>query len=135
MNPSHTPNQGVDTQNQAALDGGRFLLQRCSACQKYIHHPREFCLHCGGQSLEWVQPKGTGTIYAVTTVRRKREEGGDLNVSLIDLDEGVRLMSRVHGVPPSDVRIGERVRARVAVVDGRGTLVFDLMDGGRRDQQ
>jgi hypothetical protein len=35
------------------------------------------------------------TVYAVTTVRRKADAGGDYNVSLIDLDEGVRLMSRV----------------------------------------
>ena len=52
-------------------------------------------------ALDGSQPRGTGTVHAVTTVRRKADAGGDLNVSLIDLDEGVRLMSRVEGIPPA----------------------------------
>jgi uncharacterized OB-fold protein len=113
---------GVQTQHQAALDKGRFLIQRCEACTRHVYFPREWCPHCGSDRLAWVQPQGMGTVHAVTTVRRKADAGGDLNVSLIDLDEGVRLMSRVEGVAPSDVRIGQRVRARVA----GGLVVFDL---------
>jgi len=64
----------------------------------------------------------------VTTVRRKPEAGGDYNVSLIDLAEGVRMMSRVEGLPPAEVRIGMPVRARVAVSDGTGLLVFEPED-------
>ena len=60
----------------------------------------------------------------MTTVRRKADAGGDYNVSLIDLDEGVRLMSRVT-CAPHDVRIGQRVRVRVQVTDGAGLVVFD----------
>ena len=114
--------QGVQAQYQAALDEGRFLIQRCEACAAHVHFPREFCPHCGSAQLAWVRPQGSGTVHAVTTVRRKAGAGGDYNVSLIDLPEGVRLMSRVEGLPPSDVKIGQRVRARVA--DGR--VVFDL---------
>jgi hypothetical protein len=72
-----------------------------------------------------VPPKGTGTVYAVTTVRRKPEAGGDYNVSLIELDEGVRLMSRVEGLPSAEVRIGQRVKARVVEQGGQGLVVFD----------
>jgi uncharacterized OB-fold protein len=113
---------GVQAQHQAALDDGRFLIQRCDACTKHVYFPRESCPHCGADRLAWVQPKGLGTVHALTTVRRKPDAGGDINVSLIDLDEGVRLMSRVEGVAPSALRIGQRVRARVA----GGMVVFDL---------
>ena len=65
-------------------------------------------------------------MYAVTTVRRKPEAGGDLNVSLIDLDEGPRLMSRVANRAPDQVRIGQRVRARVSLEQGQSLLVFDV---------
>jgi uncharacterized protein len=65
----------------------------------------------------------------VPTVRRKPPEGGDLNVSLIDLDEGVRLMSRVENLAPGTVRIGQRVKARVQVKDGRGLVLFDAVEG------
>ena len=118
--------RGVLAQHQAALAQGRFLIQRCDACTQHVYFPRESCPHCGSERVQWVEPKGTGTVHAVTTVRRKADAGGDLNVSLVDLDEGVRLMSRVDGVPPSDVKIGQRVRARVA----DGLVVFDLESSG-----
>jgi len=120
---------GVLARHQAALNEGRFLIQRCGSCGKAVYFPRELCPHCGHAELAWEHPAGTGTVYAVTTVRRKPEAGGDCNVSLIDLDEGVRLMSRVEGVPSSDVRIGQRVRARVLQQDGVGLVVFELLAG------
>lgn len=113
--------RGVQAEHRAALDDGRFLIQRCAACAAHVYFPREVCPHCGSDRLAWVRPAGGGTVHAVTTVRRQLEAGGDVNVSLIDLDEGVRLMSRVEGVPPEEVRIGQRVRARVA----GGVVVFD----------
>ena len=119
------PQGGVLARHQAALNEGRFLIQRCSGCGKAVYFPRELCPHCGHGELALVPPKGTGTVYAVTTVRRKAEAGGDYNVSLIELDEGVRLMSRVEGLPSSEVRIGQRVKARVVEQSGQGVVVFD----------
>ena len=119
------PAGGVLARHQAALNDGRFLIQRCSACARTVYFPRELCPHCGSGDLAFEEPQGTGTVYAVTTVRRKPEAGGDCNVSLVDLDEGVRLMSRVEGLPPGDVRIGQRVKARVVQQDGQGLVVFD----------
>ena len=118
---------GVLAQYQAMLNCGKFRIQRCSACSQPIYFPREICPHCGADSPDWVVPTGLGTVYAVTTVRRKVDAGGDYNVSLIDLDEGVRLMSRVTVQPPEAVRIGQRVRAHVQVTDGVGLVVFDEM--------
>lgn len=60
--------------------------------------------------LEWRVSEGRGTVYATTTVRRRGEDPHD--VSLVDLDEGFRMMSRVVGVAPEDVRIGMRVVVR-----------------------
>jgi uncharacterized OB-fold protein len=121
------PHGGVLARHQAALNEGRFLIQRCSGCQQAVYFPRELCPHCGHGELAFVAPRGTGTVYAVTTVRRKAEAGGDYNVSLIDLDEGVRMMSRVEGVPSTEVHIGQRVKARVVQHNGQGVVVFDLI--------
>jgi uncharacterized OB-fold protein len=127
MNDQQTdqPQGGVQARYQQALDAGRFTLQRCTACRRHVFFPRELCPHCGAVTLEWIEPSGAGTVHAVTTVRRKADAGGDYNVSLIDLDEGVRMMSRVEGVPVEEVRIGMRVQARVAIHDARGLVVFD----------
>ena len=119
------PAGGVLARHQAALNEGRFLIQRCKACAQAVYYPRAVCPHCGSGDLAFEAPAGTGSVYAVTTVRRKAEAGGDLNVSLVDLDEGVRLMSRVEGIAPADVRIGQRVQARVLHQDGQGVVVFD----------
>jgi len=115
---------GVQRAYQDALDQGRFMLQHCGACAAHVFFPREICPHCGAAALTWQVARGTGTVHAVTTVRRKPEAGGDYNVSLIDLDEGVRLMSRVEGVAPSEVWIGLRVHADVVQHNGQGLLLF-----------
>ena len=64
-----------------------------------------------GRPLAWRVSEGTGTVYATTVVYRRDEE--PLNVALIDLDEGFRMMSRVEGVDPTAVRIGDRVRVKI----------------------
>ena len=121
-----SPKQGVQAQYQQALSEGHFVIQHCQGCGRAVHYPREVCPHCGSDQLQFVPAQGTGTVYAVTTVRRKPEAGGDLNVSLIDLDEGPRLMSRVANRAPDQVRIGQRVRARVLQEHGQSLLVFDV---------
>ena len=126
-----TLNEGVQAFNQRELDAGRFVLQCCGGCGRYVYYPREGCPHCGSTALEWKRFSGLGTVHGVTTVRRKPADGGDLNVSLIDLDEGVRLMSRVDNLAPDAVRIGQRVKARVQVKDGRGLVLFDAIEGAQ----
>ena len=127
--PHAVSGAGAQAIHQTALDAGRFLIQRCGECGQHVYFPRELCPHCGATALAWVAPSGRGTVYAVTTVRRKADAGGDYNVSLIDLDEGVRLMSRVEGVAPTAVAVGQRVKARVAQHNGAGLVVFDLLEG------
>lgn len=122
---------GVEAAYQKQLDEGRFMIQRCQDCSRHVFYPRELCPHCGSAALQWVAPTGAGTVHAVTVVRRKPDAGGDYNVTLVDLDEGVRMMSRVEGEEP--VRIGERVYARVQRKEGRAMVVFDRTrsEGGR----
>jgi uncharacterized OB-fold protein len=58
-------------------------------------------------------------------VARKPEAGGDYNVSLVDLEEGVRMMSSVVGMPPAQVRIGMAVRASIGERDGAPVVLFE----------
>ena len=50
--------------------------------------------------------------------------GGDYDVSLIDLQEGVRLMSRVEEIDPAAVRIGMDVKARIVETKSGNVLTF-----------
>jgi len=117
---------------QVYLDGlasGRFEIQRCTACDRAVFYPRCVCPHCGGTALDWFAPSGRGVVYATTTVYRKPELGGDYNVCLVDLQEGVRMMGQVRSVAPDQVRIGMRVAARIATVGDAAQVVFEPSEG------
>lgn len=129
MNSARPPvfeGPGPDALFAQALAQGRFQIQRCTACQQHVFYPRALCPHCGSAHLDWVEASGSGCVYSSTTVRRKPEAGGDYNVALVDLAEGPRLMSRIDGVPPEQVRIGMRVRARVIDDPVKGKLLVFL---------
>ncbi|WP_367067102.1 OB-fold domain-containing protein [Oryzisolibacter sp. LB2S] len=114
----------AQTHYQAELDAGRFCIQQCPACERHVFAPRELCPHCGAGGLRWVRASGLGTVYSTSTIARKQDAGGNHNVALIDLDEGVRMMSRVEGLVPEAVTIGLRVQAHVGQKDGRGLVLF-----------
>jgi uncharacterized OB-fold protein len=82
-----------------------------------------------GAPLEWKVSRGEGSVYATTVVHRKGEP--PLNVSLVELDEGFRMMSRVEGVDAAAVRIGMRVRFEACPGgEGSGALaVFVPLEG------
>jgi uncharacterized protein len=109
-----SPPSGPEKRFFDALGEGRFEIQKCAACARHVFYPRVVCPHCGSGRLEWVAPSGRGTVYSTTVVRRKPADGGDYNVCLVDLEEGVRMMSRVAGIAAQDVRIGMAVTARIA---------------------
>lgn len=113
-----------------ALAAGQFRIQRCCACRRHVFYPRVICPHCASTELAWSEPSGLGTVYSTTVVRRPADKGGPYNVALVDLDEGVRLMSRVEGVAPQAVQIGLRVRVQVAMLNGVPAPVFTPLDTG-----
>ena len=116
---------GPERQFRDYLKQGRFMIQRSRGSGEHVFYPRTMTPGEGSTDLEWVEAGGGGTVYATTVVRQRPEKGGIYNVALIDLDEGARLMSRVEGVAPDNVRIGMRVRARIAEQDGEPILLFD----------
>jgi uncharacterized protein len=105
--PSMSPRLALD----AGLARGELPFQRCDDCGAVTFGPRVLCPGCGSEQLAWQVSAGLGTVYATTTMHTRGRE--PYNVVLVDLDEGFRMMSRIDGVPPDDVRIGERVRAQV----------------------
>ena len=109
-----SPPSGPEKRYLDALAAGRFEIQKCAACARHVFYPRVVCPHCGAGELGWVAPSGRGTVYSTTVVRRKPADGGDYNVCLVDLAEGVRMMSRVASIPPQEVKIGMAVTARIA---------------------
>jgi len=101
--------------HQAALNEGRFVLQRSRSSGAYCFPPRVVAPATGADDLEWQEVSGYGEIHALTIVSRRPERGGDYNIAIVELEEGPRMMTRVVGVEPSALRIGMKVRARIEI--------------------
>lgn len=102
-------------------------VQRCESCARLVWYPRFVCPHCGGSSLGWEKLCGDGVVYAVSVHHRAAlpalADKVPYSVVLVDLDEGVRMMSNVFGPPPT---VGDRVTvAWVPLEDGRNLAVFE----------
>ncbi|OZI20457.1 DNA-binding protein [Bordetella genomosp. 9] len=113
------------------LQEGDWRIQRCRGCGKAVFYPRIACPGCDGQDFDWVAPSGNGTVYSTTVMRRPAQAGGDRNLCLVDLDEGVRMMSRIEDVDPAAPRIGDRVRARLRREGEQNLVVFTLLEQTR----
>lgn len=109
------------------LADGRFMLQRSRATGRFFFYPRVAEPGTGSTDLVWVEASGNGTVYA-TTVIRQRPPTPSYNLALVDLAEGPRMMSRVEGIAPDAVRIGMRVKARIARDGETFIVVFDPVE-------
>jgi|SRR5690625_3969267 len=117
---------GAENQYFDFIKHGIFKIQCCDACQKTVFIPREFCVHCGNTELSWFRPNGYGVVYASTVVRAK-DPDLNRNIAVVDLDEGVRLMSEVVGVSPESVRIGARVKLKIVGALETAKVVFETV--------
>ena len=89
------------------------VLQKCSHCGTVRYYPRPRCPTCLSADSQWVQLSGDGSVYNFTIVHRPLArwfaDKMHLICAVIELDEGVRMMSNVEGIDPSQVHIGMRV--------------------------
>lgn len=106
------------------LGEGRFMIQRSRSSGRFLFYPRVAEPGTGSADLEWVEASGVGTVYSTTVVRQKPPTPS-YNVALIDLAEGPRMMSRVVGVAPEEVRIGMAVAARIDRDGEAPVVVFE----------
>ena len=107
----------------AHLAAGRFMIQRSRSTGGYVFYPRVAEPGTGATDLDWVEASGRGTVYSTTTIRQKPPTP-HYNLALIDLEEGPRMMSRVDGIAPDEVRIGMAVAARVVREGDQSLVVF-----------
>ncbi|OBF62470.1 nucleic acid-binding protein [Mycobacterium sp. 852002-53434_SCH5985345] len=90
------------------LRDNKLLIQRCGGCGQLRHPPRPMCPHC--RSLDWdaVESSGRGTVYSHVMPHEPKFPFFEYPyvVVLVELEEGVRLVSNLTGVDPPDVRTG-----------------------------
>lgn len=119
-----------------AAAGGDFVLPRCIRCRRFIWYPREFCPHCGAGEVGWQPVSGRGRIYSVTVVRRAPHpdyvDAVPYCVAVVELDEGVRLLTNIVSSDLNAPAIGQPVEAIFDPVDDERAIVrFRPVPDGR----
>ena len=112
----------------------RLALQWCVACDRAIFFPREACPSCLGSDLEYRPASGSGTVYALSTMPKPANPtmaGREpYVVALVELDEGVRMMSNLVGPGAESLAVDDRVEvAWEPLTDGRHLPVFTRTGG------
>jgi len=128
--PAQIPQPTIDSDSREYWDGlaqGELRIQHCAACSKYVFYPRSICPHCFAAELTWVKAAGRGEIYSYTVVRQafgRFSEDVPYVIAIVELDEGVRMMSRIVGTPPEDVKVGAAVQVTFEHFDEGVTLPY-----------
>jgi hypothetical protein len=84
-------------------------VQRCNACGRFVFFPRALCPNCFSDRLEWTPVSGRGVVHAFTIPHRHPSPAFQRDlpyvVAIVELEEGVRLMTNLVGVPPDPTKI------------------------------
>ncbi|WP_343709522.1 Zn-ribbon domain-containing OB-fold protein [Mycobacterium sp.] len=98
----------------------KLLIQHCSGCQTVRNPPQPMCPRC--RSLDWepIESSGGGTLYSYVMPHQPQFPFFDYPyiVALIELDEGVRIVSNLTGIDPADVQGGMSVEVYFQKFDG-----------------
>ncbi|MFJ8026736.1 bifunctional MaoC family dehydratase N-terminal/OB-fold nucleic acid binding domain-containing protein [Streptomyces sp. NPDC096311] len=132
------PRPVVNRDNAGFWEGvGRheLLIQRCGGCGTLRFPWLPGCGACGSPQWDTVEASGDGTVFSHVVMHHPPFPAFDppYAVGLIELAEGVRIVSNVIGVPYDKVRIGMPVRLRFERYDEELVLpVFRAgAEGGR----
>ncbi|MGA9678746.1 MAG: Zn-ribbon domain-containing OB-fold protein, partial [Mycobacterium sp.] len=94
------------------LGDNKLLIQRCAGCGDLRHPPRPMCPKC--RSLDWeaIESSGRGTVYSYVMPHQPHFPFFDYPyvVALIELEEGVRIVSNLTDIDPADVTVGMPVQ-------------------------
>jgi len=101
----------IDPDNEGFWEGVKrqeLVFQRCKDCGDWSHPPRPMCPKCRCLEKEWSPSSGKGTIHSWVTYQEAPHPGFKVpySVVLVELEEGVRLVSNLVDVKPEEITIG-----------------------------
>jgi len=109
------PTPEINDENRAFWEGcrkGELRVQKCSHCS-HIRHLSPACPQCLKAEHEWVAASGRGTVYSWIVVHQRYnrafEEDLPYNVTIVELDEGPRMVTSLVDVENQDIKAGTPV--------------------------
>lgn len=121
------PRPGITHDNRffwEGLSAHELRIQRCARCFALQHPPAPMCMGCHGFEMDSIVASGRGSIHSFVVAHHPPVPPFAYPnvIVLVDLEEGTRLVSRLVGVAPDDVRIGMPVAVEFETLDGELTL-------------
>lgn len=119
MNPirqktSHVPKPSLLTKPfWDAARQRKLVIQYDPDSRCYQWWPRVVSVKTGKMNLEWKEVSGNGTLYSYTVTHVPAlgfEDKGHYLVGLVELDEGVRIISNLSGITEDNVKLGMPLR-------------------------
>jgi uncharacterized OB-fold protein len=95
---------------------GRLLIGRCRDTGRHFWYPRGVSPFTLSTNVEFVEAKGTGSIYSYTVMRA----GTPFAAAYVELDEGPRLFTNIVDCDLDALRIGQRVKLVFKPSEGDG---------------
>ncbi|OMC29340.1 nucleic acid-binding protein [Mycobacterium sp. GA-1841] len=92
----------------SGLKDGELRIQRCTDCKVLRVPPRPMCGQCQSLNWDYVASTGHGTVYSFVMPQYPPLPflRYPYVVALIDLDEGVRIVSNLCDIEPKDIEPG-----------------------------
>ena len=101
--------EGFAGEFYAGCQRDELLFQRCENCGTWRHVPRELCAECGSWDWAWQASSGRGKVFTWTVIERPLHpafaEDVPLAAVVVELEEGVRLLSHVIDCPPEELEM------------------------------
>ena len=103
----------IDEESRGWFEGlarHELWLQRCGSCGTIRFHPRAVCTVCLSSEVAWERSSGRGTVYTFTVTFQNQAPGFREELpyvlAVVELGDGVRMLTNIVGCPPDAVRIG-----------------------------
>ena len=85
-------------------------FQRCTECGTWRHIPHDMCAKCGSFKWEWARSSGRGKLFSWTTATQSMmpqfADQVPYSPVIIELDEGVRMVTWLTDLKPDELRLG-----------------------------
>jgi uncharacterized protein len=89
---------------------GELRVRECNACGAHFRFIRELCPQCWSDDLGWKVSAGRGRVVARVVVQRAPYPAMEARVpyvlALVELEEGVTMMSNIVDCDPTTVEVG-----------------------------
>jgi uncharacterized protein len=107
---------------------GELLFQQCKDCGNKMYPARIYCTNCMSQNVGWEKASGKGKIYSYSVAyeyppaRVAAFLKTPYIIALVDLEEGVRMVTNIEDCKPEDVKIGLDVKVKFVDI-GQGVVL------------